>query len=111
LLNVINPWVDDPVKPAATAAEALERLLWERQDYLDRQAATLQGLRLETRVEKRQRSEEADACIARVAREQRADLVVVASKRAASLQGFILGSVAQGLLRLSPCPVVVVRPE
>jgi nucleotide-binding universal stress UspA family protein len=48
--------------------------------------------------------------IAREARERRADLVVVVSKRASGVRGLLLGSVAQALLQLAPCPVLVVRP-
>ena len=39
------------------------------------------------------------------------DAVVVTTKRATGLMGGFLGSVAQGVLRDSPVPVLVVRPE
>lgn len=111
LLNVVNPWVDRPVAPATSAAEAEERLMEERQAYLDQRAATLADLPVTAVVEKRQRGEETDQCIARVARERQIDVVMVASKLVGGLQGLILGSVGQGVLRHSPSPVLVVRPK
>jgi nucleotide-binding universal stress UspA family protein len=110
LLNVVNPWVDEPVGRTETATEALELLLEERRAYLDHQAGAFTGLHVAAVVEKQRRGEETDQCIARVAGSQGADVVVIASKNAVSLQGRILGSVGQGVLRLSPCPVLVVRP-
>ena len=56
-------------------------------------------------------SEDIAEAIARVAREQGVDIVVVASKRADGIRGLLLGSTAQELLSRSPCPVLVVRPE
>jgi nucleotide-binding universal stress UspA family protein len=49
--------------------------------------------------------------IAREAREQDVDLLIVVSKRASGVRGLLLGSVAHALLQLAPCPVVVVRPD
>jgi nucleotide-binding universal stress UspA family protein len=46
-----------------------------------------------------------------VTREWAADVLVVASKRAAGVAGLLLGGTAQALLRASPCPVLIVRPE
>jgi nucleotide-binding universal stress UspA family protein len=54
--------------------------------------------------------EETAPAVARIARRLGAGTLVVMSKRASGLPGMLLGSVAQGLLALSPCPVLVVRP-
>lgn len=45
------------------------------------------------------------------AQERDVDMIVVASKRAGSVIDIVLGGVAQELLRRSPIPVLVVRPE
>ncbi len=111
LLNVFSPWVDMGHVTAPTQEAAIAQVTAERQAYLREQAASAQGIAIQTLVEQRRRGEEVDECIARVARELGADVVVVASKRAAEMSGWILGSTAQGLLRVSPCPVLVVRPE
>ena len=43
------------------------------------------------------------------ARKQHADLIVVGSRGHGRLGGLLVGSVAQKLVSLAPCPVVVVR--
>jgi nucleotide-binding universal stress UspA family protein len=46
-----------------------------------------------------------------VARDADADLIVVGSRGLSSISGLLLGSVAQRLLHIAPCPVLVVPPE
>ena len=53
---------------------------------------------------------EVDHYIALRAVDLEVDAIVVASRRATGLVSGLLGSVAQGLLRDSPVPVIVVRP-
>jgi hypothetical protein len=50
------------------------------------------------------------AALAQLAADIRADLVVVGTHGRAGLKRFLLGSVAEGVVRLAPCPVLVVRP-
>ncbi len=45
------------------------------------------------------------------ARETGADLIVVGSRGLSAIGGLLLGSVAQRLLHLAPCPVLVVPAE
>lgn len=45
------------------------------------------------------------------ARETGADLIVVGSRGQGAISGLLLGSVAQRLLHLAPCPVLVVPAE
>jgi nucleotide-binding universal stress UspA family protein len=111
LINVFSPWVDMGHATAPTLEEQRAQVTAERDTYLRELAAGIAGVPVRTIVEQRHRTEETDACIARVAAELGADILVVASKRASGVRGLILGSTAQGLLRLSPCPVLVVRPE
>lgn len=49
--------------------------------------------------------------IAECAREERADLVVIGSRSRPGVRHFFLGSVAERVLRLAPCPVLVVHPD
>jgi nucleotide-binding universal stress UspA family protein len=49
--------------------------------------------------------------LARIAAEEGAALLAIASRRAVGMRGALMGSVAQETLRLSPCPVLVVRPD
>jgi nucleotide-binding universal stress UspA family protein len=115
LVHALNPWVDPPEATTALFHERLEQIRQQWQDRLEAQARRFPNLPTQARAEWRCRPpdepyEEVADCLARVAREVGADLVVVASKRAAGVAGLLLGSTAQALLRLSPCPVLVVRP-
>jgi nucleotide-binding universal stress UspA family protein len=110
LLNVFNPLVDMGHLTAGTDAERVEYVCAERKMYLDERARAYQGVDVSTRVEVQRHSEEVDECIARVAHELEADVLVVVSKRTASTAAMVLGSFAQGVMRLSPCPVLVVQP-
>lgn len=49
--------------------------------------------------------------IAECAREEGADLIVIGSRSRPGVRHFFLGSVAERVLRLAPCPVLVVHPE
>jgi len=51
------------------------------------------------------------AAILRAADEQRADLVIVGGTGRSGLAGLLLGSVAAGVARLSPCPALIVRHD
>lgn len=48
--------------------------------------------------------------IVEAARNWPADLIVVGTRGRSALSSLVLGSVAQGVLRHAPCPVLVVRP-
>jgi nucleotide-binding universal stress UspA family protein len=115
LVNVFNPWVDTAFSAAGTPKERLEAVAGDRRAYLEEQASAVTGLTVTVRPEAirwptGRGTEGVAEAIARVARDSGADVLVVASKRAAGLTGLLLGSTAQALLRLSPCPVLVVRP-
>lgn len=110
LLNVVNPIADAASIVAPTREEAVRTLVADRQVYLERY--TLQFDPPATvLVEEAQHGEDVPECIARAAREQQADILVIATNRASGVRGLILGSVAQHLLRLSPCPILVVRVD
>ena len=116
LCNVVHPWLDATLVPGSSERERLEDVVAERQAYLERRAAVFAGVPVAVRVEPLRwppyaRAEVVAEALARVARDSGADVVVVASKRASSLLGLLLGSTARGLLRTSPCPVLVVRPD
>jgi nucleotide-binding universal stress UspA family protein len=57
----------------------------------------------------REATESIPAGIARFARENRTDLIVVGSKGKSGLEKLFVGSVAAGVLTYTPCPVLVVR--
>jgi nucleotide-binding universal stress UspA family protein len=47
--------------------------------------------------------------LAELARDELIDLVVIASKGKDSFKEQLLGSVAERMLRLAPCPVLVIK--
>jgi nucleotide-binding universal stress UspA family protein len=115
LLHVISPWVETAFAEADTPEGRLQEVTAASEAHLERMAAQFTGIPVTVRVEALrwppgEGSEEVAEAIARVARDCAADLVVVASKHAADVVGLIIGSTARAVLRLSPCPVVVVRP-
>jgi nucleotide-binding universal stress UspA family protein len=116
LLSVFSPWVDTAISDASTPKERLEEVTAARRAYLERKLEAFAGRPAKALVERLRwpagrGSEEVAEGIARVVRERGADFLVVASKHAAGMTGLLLGSTAQALLRLSPCPVVVARPD
>lgn len=111
LLNVVNPFVDAAEIQALRREEAVQQVLADRRAYLQERAKALGGVSVTTVIEEMRRREDVAEVIARVAREHQADMVAVASKRVASVSGLLLGSTAHALLGLSPCPVLVIRPQ
>jgi len=51
------------------------------------------------------------ATIARAAKEWPADLIVIGSHGRSGMRRALLGSVAEGVMRNAPCPVLVVRAQ
>ena len=109
LLNVIRP-ITDLGHVVAERPEALEYVQAERRMYLQEKAQRLPGIDVETRVEVLAHGEDIEQRIATVATEIHADVVVAVSKRVPGAASVILGSFTQGILRLSPCPVLIVSP-
>lgn len=110
LLHVVNPMTDASDIVASNREEAVAQVVSDRQAYLDRFAAQYDPP-AGTRVEQLQHGEDIPNGIARATREEQADILVLATNRASGVRGLILGSVAQHLLRLSPCPILVVRVD
>jgi nucleotide-binding universal stress UspA family protein len=48
--------------------------------------------------------------IERVARQSRAELIVIGTHTAGLLQRLLLGSTAESIMRLSPCPILIAKP-
>jgi universal stress protein A len=115
LVHVLNPFVDPSDATAPFLPERLAQVKQWRERYVHARARDLAGLPVQVRVEWQRRPpghrcEDVADCLARVARDLDTDLLVLASKRASGVAGLLLGSTAQAMLRLSPCPVLVVRP-
>jgi nucleotide-binding universal stress UspA family protein len=71
--------------------------------------AAARGIETATHV-KVGKTGEAAQRIAEIATEAGADLIVVGTRGHSAIEGLMLGSVTQHLLRLTPCPVLAVPP-
>jgi nucleotide-binding universal stress UspA family protein len=109
LVNVLRPSTDAG-HVVAESREAVDYARDERRLYLEEKAQLLTGLDVQRRVETLAHGEDVEQRIAAVAGEIGADLLVVVSKRLSTTAGILLGSSAQGIMRLSPCPVLIVSP-
>lgn len=70
----------------------------------------LQGIKHELVVHGAFPSETAHA-VAEVAKEIKADLIVMTTHGRTGLPHFFMGSVAEGVMRAAPCPVLTIKPE
>lgn len=68
-----------------------------------------QGANVDLRVETTASGNAAEA-IAAAAREEHADVIVLGTRGLSQLTGLLVGSVAQRLPHVAPCPVLVVPP-
>ena len=110
LLSMLDPMIDAADIVADTRAAAMEQKTAERTAYLEGRAAALLHRPVRAHAAELQHGDDVAQALAREAEEQSADILAIASKRAGGLGGFMLGSVAQAVLKVSPCPVLVVRP-
>jgi nucleotide-binding universal stress UspA family protein len=111
VLRVLNPHTDALDVYAPSAAEGLRKVVAREEARTSELLRSFGDPQATLLVEAFAHGEDVPGHIARVARERAADIVVVASKRASGVRGLLLGSVAQHVIRLSPCPVLVVRPS
>ncbi len=109
LLHAVNPSADAADVFAASQHEALEIVVNREREALTTRAAALSPLQADARVEVLERGEDAWRGILRVAEEWSADVIAIASKRAAGVRGTLVGSVTTGVLQHSDIPVLVVR--
>lgn len=93
----------------AWSDEELKHVMAERQHRMEELVAGA-DFAVTVMVEALPYADELDYYIAHRARDLEADAIVVTSKRATGVMSGLLGSVAQGLLRHSSVPVLVVRP-
>ncbi len=90
--------------PAAISADE-QRELARKLDDWRREATRIAGREVRTVLVSGSPASE----IARVATDEKADLVVVGTRGRKGLERAVLGSVAEGIVRHSPCAVLVAR--
>jgi len=109
LVHVVNPMVDAADRFALSNAEALAGLIAEWRSRLDALAAGVPGAT--TAVENLQRGEDIGPGLLRVAADADASLIALGTRRAGTMRGMILGSVADAVMRGARIPVLVVNIE
>jgi nucleotide-binding universal stress UspA family protein len=93
-------------------AQHMQVLEPELQAHVQGQVADLRAAGIEAELELRTicRGSTAGA-ITRTARDTDADVIVVGGRRRGALLGLLHGSVAHRLLKIAPCPVLVIRGQ
>jgi nucleotide-binding universal stress UspA family protein len=81
----------------------------DRRTKIRRQIAELFGSGVDVELVLHRTHSDAAAVIGTIAEEFDADLIVCGTRGLGPLAGLALGSVAQGLLHVAPCPVLAVR--
>lgn len=113
-LVLVHVWTDPLVAGAAVGlpvppalAEDQEKELGRKLERWRAEAGRLAGREVAGRLE----GGAPVAELARVAREEQADLVVVGTHGRTGVKRALLGSVAEGVVRHAPCAVLVAREE
>ena len=100
-----SPHAETPI--TADDARELELYVAQRVSAFQAQHGKAQYERLFNHL----RSDNAGHQIAQLAADVEADLVVVGTHDRSGVPRFLLGSVAEGVARLAPCAVLIVRPK
>lgn len=99
-----TPGVSDIPPPASVAAATRAELQGQLADW-QAEAATSIGRAVEVRMF----PGPAAPSVARIAAEERLDLLVTGTHGRRGFRHLVLGSVAERLVHLAPCPILVVR--
>lgn len=115
VISVIPAGLLDPTyQPEAVArdADAASRRLTEHVEAKLHEFASAPGRRAgPARVVSHVRVDSPANGVAQLASELEADLVIVGTHGRKGLSRFVLGSVSESVLRIAPCPVLVMRPK
>ena len=109
---LVHVFVELPVYPevAVTSIQRVweEQRLWVEQQLAERvEAATARGLTARYLLRTGTAAEE----IVRATTEEGADLVVVGTHGRTGIDRLLIGSVAERVVRVAPCPVLTVKPR
>jgi nucleotide-binding universal stress UspA family protein len=111
VVQLVSVWqeLDGPQRQAEAFKEASERGHAFLGEYLESKAASLRSpdLQVEPIVRIGSPAEE----VLRIAKETRADLIVIATHGRAGIERWRLGSIADTVVRQAPCPVLVIGPR
>ena len=103
--------VDGPAEPTGLASVSQADATGLVQRYVEERRRAFRGSLDSVRVRAHLRLEAPAQEIAQIAADLEADLVVVGTHGRRGIARILLGSVAEAVVRLAPCPVLVVRPK
>ena len=111
-LNGAQALVDGPAEPAGFSTVSLAEAKSLVELYVEERRQGFRGGSLDAvRVRAHLRLEAPAQELAQIAADLEADLVVVGTHGRHGIARLLLGSVAEAVVRLAPCPVFVVRPK
>jgi nucleotide-binding universal stress UspA family protein len=103
--------VDGPAEPAGFASVTLAEATNIVERYVEQRLHAFRGPLDTVRVRAHLRLEAPAQELAQIAADLEADLVVVGTHGRRGIARLLLGSVAEAVMRIAPCPVFVVRPK
>jgi len=103
--------IDGPGEPAGFASVTLADATALVERYVKQRREAFSGSLDDVRVRAHLRLEAPAQELAQIAADLEADLVVVGTHGRRGIARLLLGSVAEAVVRLAPCPVFVVRPK
>jgi nucleotide-binding universal stress UspA family protein len=111
-LVLVHVFIELPVYPEVAVSSIQqvweEQRLWAEQQLAERvEAAAGRGLTVRYLLRTGTAAEE----IAQTATDEHADLVVVGTHGRTGLNRLMIGSVAERVVRVAPCPVLTVKPR
>jgi universal stress protein A len=111
-LVLVHVFVELPVYSEVAVATVQrvweEQRLWAEQQLAERvEAAAARGLAARYLL----RTGTAPDGIVQAAADERADLVVVGTHGRSGIERLVIGSVAERVVRIAPCPVLTVKPR
>jgi universal stress protein A len=110
-LVLVHAFIELPVYPEVAVASVQrvweEQRLWVQQALDQRvEAANARGLTARAVL----KTGPAPEAVVDAATEERADLIVIGTHGRTGLTRLVIGSVAERVVRIAPCPVLIVKP-
>ena len=110
-LNGAQAVVDGAAQPVGVSSATLAEVISALERYVEQRRSSFQGALDSVGVRCHLRLDAPATEVAQMAADLEADLVVVGTHGRRGLARLLLGSVAEAVVRLAPCPVLVVRPK
>ena len=116
VVNVVNLYgahgiLDGSTEPVGFTSVTLADATTALERHVEQRRAAFAGSLSSVRVHSHLRLDAPATEVAQIAADLEADLVVVGTHGRRGVARILLGSVAEAVVRMAPCPVLVVRPK